>query len=74
MSEYKLDETDELDDSWITEVEDEEEDYNSFYKEENDTVEVVCIYINNKNEIYYIKKDIIMLENKTIDKTKLIFY
>jgi len=73
MSEYKLDETDELDDSWITEVEDEEEDYNSFYKEENDTVEVVCIYINNKNEIYYIKKDIIMLENKTIDKTKLIF-
>ena len=69
----ELGEIDELDDSWITEVEKEEEDYNSFYKEENETIKLVCIYINTKNNIYYIKKDTIMLENKILDKTKLIF-
>jgi len=79
MSEYEIDkideidEIDELDDSWITEIEKEEEDYNSFYKEENETIKLVCIYINNKNKIYYVKKESIILENKILDKTKLIF-
>ena len=72
MSEYEIDkideidEIDELDDSWITEIEKEEEDYNSFYKEENETIKLVCIYINNKNKIYYVKKESIILENKIL--------
>ena len=51
MSEYEIEsDVDELDDSWIKEIEEEEKDYNSFYKEENETVRVNYIYID-KNSI-----------------------
>ena len=74
MSEYEIENIDdELDDSWITAIEEEERLYNSFYKEENDTIEIVYIYINIENKIYYVKKEYIMLDNKVLDKTKLIF-
>ena len=74
MSEYEIENTDdELDDSWIKAIEKEEKLYNSFYKEENDTVEIVYIYINIENKIYYVKKEHILLDNKVLDKTKLIF-
>ena len=74
MSEYEIENLDdELDDSWIEAIEEEERLYNSFYKEENDTVEIVYIYINIENKIYYVKKEYIMLDNKVLDKTKLIF-
>ena len=73
MSEYDIEDVDELDDSWIKEIEDEEKEYNSFYKEENETIKIFYIYINKENKIYYIKKETTILENKTLDKTKLIF-
>ena len=62
-----------LDDTWITEIENEEKDYNNFYKEENTLIETVFIYINSENKIYYIKKDNIFLQNKSLDKEELIF-
>jgi hypothetical protein len=71
--EYEIDTEEELDESWITQIEDEEKEYNSFYKEENEVIEMVYIYINNENKIYYVKKEKILLENKTLDKTKLLF-
>ena len=74
MSEYEIEsDVDELDDSWIKEIEEEEKDYNSFYKEENETIRVNYIYIDKSSKIYYVKKEILMLEEKKIDKTKLIF-
>ena len=74
MSEYEIEsDVEELDDSWIKEIENEEKEYNSFYKEENDTVNIFYIYINNKNKIYYVKKDNIVLNNNTLEKTKLLF-
>ena len=74
MSEYEIEsDVDELDDSWIKEIEEEEKDYNSFYKEENEMIKVVYIYINKENKIYYVKKENLVLEDKRIDKTKLIF-
>ena len=74
MSEYEIEsDIDELDDSWIKEIEEEEKDYNSFYKEENETIRVNYIYIDKSSKIYYVKKEILMLEEKKIDKTKLIF-
>ena len=71
--EYEIDTEEELDESWITQIEDEEKEYNSFYKEENEVIEMVYIYINNENKIYYVKKEKILLENKILDKTKLLF-
>ena len=74
MSEYEIEsDVDELDDSWIKEIEEEEKDYNSFYKEENETIQVNYIYIDKNSKIYFVKKEILMLEEKKIDKTKLIF-
>jgi hypothetical protein len=74
MSEYEIEsDVEELDDSWIKEIEEEEKEYNSFYKEENELIKVFYVYINKENKIYYVKKEDIMLEDKKIDKTKLIF-
>ena len=75
MSEYEIESSgDELiDEEWITQIEQEEKEYNSFYKEENETIELVYIYINKENKIYYVKKDMVLLENKILDKTKLLF-
>tara|TARA_B100001093_G_C26844455_1_gene1022115 strand:+ start:2324 stop:2848 length:525 start_codon:yes stop_codon:yes gene_type:complete len=74
MSEYEIEsDVDELDDSWIKEIEEEEKDYNSFYKEENETIQVNYIYIDKNSKIYFVKKEILILEEKKIDKTKLIF-
>ena len=74
MSEYEVEnDIEELDDSWIKEIEEEEKEYNSFYKEENDTINIFFIYINRQNKIYYIKKDNIVLSDKKLDKTKLLF-
>ena len=50
MSEYEIENLDdELDDSWIKAIEEEERLYNSFYKEENDSVEIVYIYSRENN-------------------------
>ena len=81
MSEYEIenyelleeDINDELDDSWIKIIENEEKKYDSFYTEENEIIKLVYIYINRENKIYYIKKDNIILKDKLIDKTQLIF-
>lgn len=75
MSEYEIESSGDeiIDEEWITQIEQEEKEYNSFYKEENETIELVYIYINKENKIYYIKKDMVVLENKILDKTKLLF-
>ena len=74
MSEYEIEsDVEELDDSWIKEIEEEEKEYNSFYREENELIKVFYVYINKENKIYYVKKEDIMLEDKKIDKTKLVF-
>ena len=74
MSEYEMEsDVEELDDSWIKDIEEEEKEYNSFYKEENETINIFYIYINKENKIYYVKKDNIILSDKTLDKTKLLF-
>mgnify|MGYP001209655817 FL=1 len=81
MTEYEIDDNvfdifndeEELDDSWIKEIENEEKLYSTFYTEENEIIKLIYIYINRENEIYHIKKDNAILDNKILDKTKLIF-
>ena len=80
MTEYETDnvfdilnDEEELDDEWIKEIENEEKLYSTFYTEENEIIKLIYIYINRENEIYHIKKDNVILDNKILDKTKLIF-
>ena len=54
-----IDELLELDTDWIDELEKQELPYENFYKENVDNVNIFYIYINNNNNIYNIKKDII---------------
>ena len=62
-----------LDDTWINNIEKEENLYNRFYKESNDAINIFFVYINNSNEIYHIKKDNINLDNNVLDKLTLIY-
>ena len=82
MSDYEIEnnhvfdifnDEEQLDDEWIKEIENEDKLYSTFYTEENEIVKLIFIYINRENEIYHIKKDNVILDNKILDKTKLIF-
>ena len=70
MDDYELKE--ELDDTWIKEIEEEEKEYNSFYKETNDTIKIFYTYINKANKIYHIKKESIILNDNMLDKITLL--
>ena len=82
MTEYEIEnnhvfdifnDEEELDDEWIKEIENEEKLYSTFYTEENEIIKLIYIYINRENEIYHIKKDNAILDNKILDKKKLVF-
>tara|TARA_B100001121_G_C18607902_1_gene582854 strand:+ start:593 stop:1126 length:534 start_codon:yes stop_codon:yes gene_type:complete len=62
-----------LDDSWLEDLEKEEEEYDIFYKDITDVVNVNYIYINEKNKIYHIKKENIDLEDNILNKEHLIY-
>ena len=49
----------ELDTAWIDELEQQDISYNNFYKEVVDKINIFYIYINNNNNIYNIKKDLL---------------
>lgn len=65
-------EFDDLDDDWIKQIEEEEQGYTSFYREPNDTVKIFFTYVNSENKIYYIKKDIIALNDGYLNRDILI--
>ena len=50
MSDYESD----LDDSWLKDLEKEEEEYDIFYKDITDLIRVNYIYISEKKKIYHI--------------------
>lgn len=63
----------ELDDSWITEYEVQEKDFQKFYKEPVESVEFIFLYVNKQNELEKIKKKQIALETENkIEREKLI--
>ena len=72
LKSFELDD-DELDESWINEIEEEDKLYNSFYKEPNEIIKIFYIYIDNTNKIYYIKKSHIELDNSILKKLSLIY-
>ena len=65
---------DELEDtSWMEILEKEEEDYKSFYKENVDIIKIFYAYVNSDNNIYYVKKDNLLVENNKINREELIY-
>jgi len=61
------------DSSWMEMLEKEEEDYKSFYKENVDIVKVFYTYVDSNNNIYYVKKDNLFIENNKINRDELIY-
>ena len=63
----------ELDNSWIEEYELKEKDFEKFYKEPVETVEIIFLYINKEGELEKIKKTHFLLEtDNKIDRDELI--
>ena len=69
MGEFYIDE----DESWINELEKENELYNDFYLEKTDNINLNIIYINKNNNIQYIKKDKYFLNKHQILKDDLLY-
>lgn len=63
---------DELDDDWIKSIEEEEKEYTNFYREANDIIKIFFTYVNSSNKIYYIKKDIVPLNEGYLNREILI--
>ena len=61
-----------IDNNWINEFEQEDELYKDFYKEQQQTLNVVYSYIDKKNNIVAVKKEKIEIKNNRLDKDKLI--
>ena len=45
-----------LDDAWLQKLEEEEEEYDIFYKDIIDIIKINYIYINETKNLYHIKK------------------
>jgi len=65
------DENDEIDTEWIREFEKIDNNYKDLYLEDLSFIVLICIYINNENEIIKIKKEKIMMSEKIIRKEYL---
>jgi len=68
MCELELEE-----DDWIKKIEEEDNLYNDFYYEKNESVLIYYLYINLNNEIGHIKKENFILKNSTMYKEKLLY-
>ena len=49
------------DDAWMDTLEKDENDYESFYKEKVDIIKIIYTYVDGNNNIYYVKKYILIL-------------
>lgn len=60
-----------MDTSWIDEYIEHEDKYGKFYKEENETCNMQFIYLNDENEIMFVCKDKVILEDNTLKSSVL---
>jgi hypothetical protein len=67
-------ELEELDDSWIKEIENDEKIYNKFYTSNPNYVNLYIIYLSEDNSIVHIKTTTTSLNNNVFSKNKLIYY
>ena len=62
-----------LDTDWIEEYEKMEGEYNDFYKEQLESVNLFLVYVNRENEVFHIKNENILLEDGVLKKENLIY-
>ena len=67
MDNYDIDET------WIDDFEQIEKLYNGLYTEQLQNVLVYFLYVNNKNELFHIKKNTIEISDGQLSKEHLVF-
>lgn len=67
-------ELEELDDSWIKEIDEDEKIYNKFYTSSPNYVNLYITYLNHNNSIIHIKTTTASLSNNVFSKNKLIYY
>lgn len=58
----------EIDTNWIKEFEQDEEIYKDFYKDPIESVRVFLLYVDNKNNLFHIKKSMCPLDKTLIYK------
>ena len=61
----------EIDTNWIKEFEQDEEIYKDFYKDPIESVRVFLLYVDNKNNLFHIKKSMCPLDKTLIYKDTL---
>ena len=64
---------DDLDDEWLQKLEEEEEEYDIFYKEMIDIIQVHYIYIDESKKIYHIKRENIDIDDNILNKEYLTY-
>ena len=57
---------DELDTSWLTEFENNDNDYHHYYSEDVSYINLNCVYINTNNEIEKVKTEIVIFKTPGI--------
>jgi len=63
---YEDEELHDLDDSWLVEFENIDNDYKYFYKENINSVKIHCLYINKNNCLEKIKEETILLNKSNV--------
>ena len=68
------DDIESIDESWVNEFKEEEEEYNDFYKEKVDNITLFFLYVNKEKELESISKEPYLLEdeNGLITKDQLV--
>ena len=65
-------EDEELDNSWVDDFKEKEEDYDDFYKEKPTSIKLFFLYINDSNNIESLKEESYLLDEKaTLQKFNL---
>jgi len=63
----------EIDQDYIKEFEENEEEYNKFYNQEIKQIKLFYLYVNKNNEVYHIKSDNEILENSCLTKERILY-
>jgi len=63
-NEDKDDDTETIDESWVTQFKEEEEAYDDFYKEKVDNITLFFLYVNKEKELESISKEPYLLEEE----------